>query len=309
MLKSFRSVTREALVQLGEQSALVSCEVLQGTRRVDISVLIDPLRRDVAQLNSHRVNGPKELLEVLRTTLFTPDDLDLVKGAPSLRRDLLDDAVLTTAPVKGAHRAALERILRQRNTLLRQLGGRLPADGALTLDVWDSRLAETGELVARSREALVSAMSPFAAEAFASIAPGAGALELHYVRSFTSPLADALAAARSEDLRRQQTTVGPQRDELEISAGGLEARTRLSQGRQRCVALALRLGIHRYVTEVTGSVPVLLLDDAFSELDAVTSQALMSELPHGQAILTTAGELPRGAAPELTVTIEQGSIR
>jgi DNA replication and repair protein RecF len=309
VLKSFRSPTRDAVVQQGQTSASVACNVLQGTRRIDITVTLDLLRRDTAVLNGQRVSGAKELVEVLRTTLFTPDDLDLVKGSPGLRRDLIDDAVLATSPVKGAERAALDRILRQRNTLLRQLSGRLPADAVLTLDVWDARLAETGERLVRAREELVAAVRPYAADAFASIAPGAGRLELGYTRSFAGSLADALAAARGEDLRRQVTTVGPQRDELDILAGGLESRSRLSQGRQRCVALALRLGIHRYVTDVTGSAPVLLLDDAFSELDPATSHALMEELPRGQALLTTAGALPEDARPELVVTIAGGELR
>jgi DNA replication and repair protein RecF len=121
-------------------------------------------------------------------------------------------------------------------------------------------------------------------------------------------LAAAIAAARDDDLRRQVTTVGPQRDDLEIFAGGLDARTRLSQGRQRCVALALRLATHRHVTEVTGVIPVLLLDDAFSELDDHTARALVRELQIGQALLTTAGSLPPGANPELVVRIVDGVL-
>jgi DNA replication and repair protein RecF len=134
-------------------------------------------------------------------------------------------------------------------------------------------------------------------------------LQLRYTRSFEGSLADAIAKARDDDLRRQVTTVGPQRDDLEISAGGLDARTRLSQGRQRCVALALRLATHRHVTDVTGVTPVLLLDDAFSELDEPTARALVTELPIGQALLTTAGTLPPGASPELVVELANGTLR
>lgn len=307
-LKSFRGVQRDALLKDGEDEARVACQLLQGSRRLDIEVRLEAGRRDLAMLNRQRVASAKDLIEVLKTTLFTPDDLDLVKGSPAGRRDLLDDAILATAPRLAAERAALERILRQRNALLRQLGGRLPAEAVLTLDVWDERLATTGERVARSREDLVAALSPYAAAAWAALASPAGALELYYRRSFSGPLAEAIAASRQEDLRRQVTTVGPQRDELEIQAGGLDSRTRLSQGRQRAVALALRLGIHRYVSEVTGSTPVLLLDDAFSELDERTSRALVAELPRGQALLTTAGELPPGASPDLVVEISAGRL-
>jgi DNA replication and repair protein RecF len=131
---------------------------------------------------------------------------------------------------------------------------------------------------------------------------------MRYVRSWAGTLSQALAGSRNEDLRRATTTVGPQRDELELVAGGLDARSRLSQGRQRCVALSLRLASHRFMTVVTGAAPVLLLDDAFSELDEGTARALVGELPAGQALLTTAGELPPGAAPKLVARLVDGRL-
>lgn len=299
---------KDSLVRIGTDCAEASCDLQQGRRRVEIRVRIEPGRRDQATLNEQRVTGSKDLLEVFRTTLFTPDDLALVKGPPALRRELLDDAIMATSPRQAADRVLLERVLRQRNALLRQLGGRLRAEAVRTLEVWDERLADVGEKVAAAREALVSRLGPYVASAFTALAPRAGELRLGYERSFTASLADALAAHREEDLRRQVTTVGPQRDELGVEAAGLDARTRLSQGRQRCVALALRLGIHRYVADVTGSLPLLLLDDAFSELDDATARALTRELPAGQALLTTAGVLPPGAEPALVLRIANGVL-
>ncbi len=308
-LKSFRSVPRDALIRLGQSSASVRTELLHGTRRVEIEVSLEVGRRDKALRNKQRVDGVKDLLDVLRTTLFTPDDLDITKGGPELRRDVLDDVIQATRPRLAADRANLDRILRQRNALLRQMSGRLSGQTGHTLDVWDERLAETGERVASAREELAGDLGPLATEAFATLAPGDGPLKLRYARSFEGNLAEALAKARQDDVRRQVTTVGPQRDDLELRAGGLEARTRLSQGRQRCVALALKLATHRYVARVTGVTPVLLLDDAFSELDDATSRALVQELPKGQAILTTAGALPPGAQPALVVVLEDGRLR
>lgn len=308
VLRSFRGVPKEAVIRTGATQALVRCELHHGTRRVEIAVDILTGRRDRAERNRQRVDGARDLLEVLRTTLFTPDDLELAKGSPSLRRDLLDDVIAATRPRLGAERVNLDRILRQRNALLRQLGGRLNDAAAATLAVWDERLAETGERVVAARTELTSNLEPLAREAFASLAPGAGTLELSYAPSFEGPLAYAIAAARDDDLRRQVTTVGPQRDDLDILAGGLDARTRLSQGRQRCVALALRLATHRHVTDVTGVTPVLLLDDAFSELDEHTARALVNELPMAQALLTTAGTLPPGASPDLVVRLVNGVL-
>ncbi len=308
ILRSFRKVASEAVIQAGSDRAALGCAVVHGGRHVDIAVDIALARRDQATRNGRRVESARELLQVLRITLFTPDDLDIVKGGPSLRRELLDDAVAGVSPRLGADRAELERILRHRNALLRQLGGRMTSEAATTLDVWDERLAMTGERVVAGRERVVAELQPYAEEAFSAIAPSAGKLELRYARSFDGPLERAIGLARADDLRRQVTTVGPQRDDLELSGGGLDARTRLSQGRQRATALAIRLATHRYLTEVTGTTPVLLLDDAFSELDESTARALMHELPRGQAFLTTAGPLPPGAAADLVVQLRGGRL-
>jgi DNA replication and repair protein RecF len=307
-LQSFRGAPREAIVRQGAVEAKVQCDVLAGSRKVEIEIEIVPGRRDRAWQNGQRTPGVRGLLEVLNTTLFTPDDLVLVKGGPAGRRDFVDEVLARSHPRLGADRAALDRVLRHRNALLRQLGGRLDSEAATTLDVWDDRLAQFGERLASSRADVVGSLSPLAADAFKILAAEAGAFEMRYTRSWEGPLSDALAAARGDDLRRATTSVGPQRDEVEIIAGGLDARTRLSQGRQRCVALSLRLASHHLLTAVTGTAPVLLLDDAFSELDETTARALVGELPTGQAILTTAGELPPGAVPELVARLINGRL-
>jgi len=104
------------------------------------------------------------------------------------------------------------------------------------------------------------------------------------------------------------STVGPHRDDLVASIGGLASRTHASQGEQRSLALALRLAGHRVVADATATLPVLLLDDVFSELDSERSKALLSSLPAGQAILTSAGSLPHTAQPELVVRVQDGKL-
>jgi DNA replication and repair protein RecF len=308
-LQSFRGAPREAIVRQGFATARLRCDVLAGSRKVEVEIDIVPGQRDKAWHNAQRVPGTRGLLEVLRTTVFTPDDLVLVKGPPSGRRDFLDDVLATSHPRLGVDRSALERVLRHRNALLRQLGGRLDSEAATTLDVWDDRLAQVGERLACSREGLVDALSPYAANAFSVLAGGAGEFRMKYARSWSGSLAEVIATSRRDDLRRATTTVGPQRDDLELEAGGLDARSRLSQGRQRCVALALRLASHRLMTDVIGAAPVLLLDDAFSELDEATARALVGELPPGQALLTTAGGLPPDARPKLVVRLSEGRLQ
>lgn len=307
-LKSFRGAPREAVVRGGLPGALLECELSSGSRYVEVKIEIEPGRHDRAWLNSRRVESSGQLLDVLRTTLFSPDDLDIVKGPPSVRRGLLDDAIESTSRRGAAERGELERVLRHRNALLRQLHGRLDKTTALSLEVWDERLVASGEALVARREELVGELGPLAAEAFRSIT-GGGDLSLVYERSFGDSLAVAIDSARAEDLRRQMTTVGPHRDDLYLSLGNLDARTRLSQGRQRCVALAIRLATHRRVSLRTGTAPVLLLDDAFSELDQTTASHLFRALPPGQTLVTTAGALPPGASPDALLRLVDGCVQ
>ena len=129
-----------------------------------------------------------------------------------------------------------------------------------------------------------------------------------YRRSWEGPLLDTLAASRPDDLRRAVTLVGPHRDELALSVGGMPARTHASQGEQRSLALALRLAAHAVVGEAAESPPVLLLDDVFSELDPGRAEALLAHLPAGQALLTTASSVPAGATVELLVRVVGGRL-
>ena len=133
--------------------------------------------------------------------------------------------------------------------------------------------------------------------------------ELVYEPEWRRPgLAAGLAAARADDVRRGVSTVGPHRDELEISLKGMPVKTTGSQGECRTLALALRLGVHRLVTDTVGVAPLLVLDDVLSELDNDRAAALLAHLPKGQVIITTAGTLPEAARPDTVITIANGSV-
>ena len=187
-------------------------------------------------------------------------------------------------------------MLRQRAALLRQSGGRAGGDVGVTLDVWDQRLADAGKVLVAARERLVAELEPLVGQAYSRLAGAGGRIlvQQRYQRSWDGDLLDALAASRTDDLRRGVNTVGPHRDDLYLAIDGREARTHASQGEQRCLALALRLGVHTLIRTRTPLVPTLLLDDVFSELDPARSKALVAELPAGQSILTTAAPLPEG---------------
>ena len=189
-------------------------------------------------------------------TLFSPEDLVIVSGGPKRRREVLDDA-LALLDTEGARAAdETERILRQRAALLRQSGGRAGEEVTATLDVWDHRLADAGKVLVAARERLAADLDPLVGSAYSRLAGAGDSLtSLRYVRSWHGDLLGALAASRRDDLRRGVNTVGPHRDDLLLEIEGREARTHASQGEQRCLALALRLGTHELVRARTPLVP------------------------------------------------------
>ena len=305
--RSFRGAPREAMVRTGAERGIVRAEWRGDSSPTLIEAEILLAGRSRTQINRKTASGRKDLAVAAPCTIFSPEDLALVSGGPRLRRELLDDA-LGLVDAEGARAAdEVERVLRQRAALLRQAGGRISADVTSTLDVWDQRLADAGKILVTARERLVSALDEFVGPAYGRLAGTPDHLVVcqQYVRSWPGELLDALVEHRKDDLRRGVNTVGPHRDDLVLTLDGREARTHASQGEQRCLALALRIGIHQLVVARTGLTPTLLLDDVFSELDPSRSRALVAELPTGQSILTTAAPLPEGIDVARIVDIAQ----
>jgi len=306
-LSSFRRAPREALVRRGADRAIIRAEGEDSARRLLIEAELNQTGRDRVLVNRAQLRQARELLGTLRVTVFSPDDLEIVKGGPAGRRKYLDDLLVALRPRNQALRADVERILRQRGALLRQAGGRLTPDVASTLDVWDQALADKGGSLTAAREALVSRLEPETAKAYDQVAAG-GEIRMVYERSWGSDFGSELAAARAEDIRSGVTTLGPHRDDLALGIAGLPARTHASQGEQRSLALALRLASHTLVADETSTPPVLLLDDVFSELDPQRSRALVAHLPPGQSVLTSAGDPPPGLVPARRVRVRGGTI-
>jgi DNA replication and repair protein RecF len=310
-LASFRDAPTDALVRDGAERAVVRAEVVHDDGR-ELLVEAELTRggRTRVQVNRQRLGRARDLLGVVRVTVFSPDDLVLVKGGPAQRRRYLDDVLVALHARNDRARVDLERILRQRNTLLKQAGGRLSEEIAWSLDVWDAKLVEVGEKIGAARADLVDELGPMVAEAYSAIARhGRTTIAVRYEPPWRAEgLAAALALGRVDDVRRQMSLVGPHRDEVELVIGGTPARTHASQGEQRTLALALRLAAHRVVARHAGSPPLLLLDDVFSELDHERSAALIDVLPAAQVVLTTAGVLPDGAAPDRVIHLERETV-
>lgn len=309
-LGSFRGAPPDALVRVGATAAIVRAELRDEDGRTSlIEAELVPAGRNRVQVNRQRLGRARDLLGVVRVTVFSPDDLTLVKGAPADRRRFMDDTLVALAVKYDALRLELDRIVRQRNTLLRQAGGRLDAAAAITLDVWDAKLADVGDRFGYARATLVERLRPFVVEAYGHLAGRPTDIGLTYDPAWRiDGLAAALLAARDADVKRGGSTVGPHRDELVLSIAGLPARTHASQGEQRTLALSLRLAAHRLVTERTGSTPVLVLDDVLSELDPTRATALLGHLPSGQVVITTASAVPAAARPDRVMRVAAGRL-
>lgn len=309
-LGSFRGAPDDALIRVGADSAILRAVVVSGDGREQlIEAELPRVGRNRIQVNRQRLQRVGDLLGVVQVTVFSPDDLELVKGGPGLRRAWLDAALVSRHPKYGALRSDLERVLKQRNALLRSAGGRLDPDAEFTLDVWDAKLASTGTALRTARVELLDEMAPRLGDAYDVVARRPAAVEAIYESSWDVDLSATLMTARGHDVRRGVTTVGPHRDEVRLSIGSTPARTHASQGEQRSLALALRLGADSVVRAGGVAKPILLLDDVFSELDPHRAAALLDALPQGQRLLTSAVGLPTPARPDQVLYVVDGTVR
>jgi DNA replication and repair protein RecF len=316
--RSFRGVPDAVLVRAGCDQAILRAEVEDDGRTQLLEAELRAQGRNRVRLNRHPLSRARDLLGLLRVTVFGPDDLQLVKGGPSERRTYLDDLLVAITPRYEAARADFERVLRQRNALLRQ--GATDEDATRTLAVFDDQLVAAGGELVRGRLGLIERLTHPVGEAYRALAradtdvgaayeaewaegtvpPGAGAVE--------DLLRAALEARRRQEQDRGVTLVGPHRDEWRLGIAGLDARAHASQGEQRTLALALRLAGHHVCTDLIGQAPVLLLDDVFSELDPERAEALVAHLPDGQTLLTTASSVPDGIRPERRLRVGDGRV-
>lgn len=309
LLESFRGAPTDAMVRAGAERGIVRGEVDEAGRHQLIECELRANGRNRVLLNRQRLARSSDLLGALRVTIFSPDDLQLVKAGPSARRAFLDRVVVSLDPRQETIRAEYDRALRQRNALLKQTRGRLDDAAAMTLEVWDTKLVAAGERLAERRDDVVAELLPLLSDAYRDVSGIEHDIELDYQAPWREEgLAAALARVRDDELRRGMTLVGPHRDELGVSLGGLPARTHASQGEQRCIALGLRLASHRLVHRTTGVPPVLLLDDVVSELDPDRSSALLASLPPGQTLLSSATGLPAGVDADQVLEVRPGTI-
>ena len=311
-LGSHRVATDAPLVRQGASRAVIRTAVVSEGRELLVELEINPGRANRARLNRSPVPRARDVLGALRSVLFAPEDLALVRGDPGERRRLLDELLVQRAPRFAGVRADYERVLKQRSALLKtaKLGRRAgpmssPASAGVgdlrTLDVWDGHLARYGAELLAGRLALVRALGGPVAGAYAEVAGVGGPAKVAYSCSLGSGLPEGepgpelleaallaeLARLRSAEVERGVTLVGPHRDDLVLSLGGQVARGYASHGESWSYALALRLAAYDLLA-ADGAEPVLVLDDVFAELDTARRARLAAVAGKAEQVLVTA---------------------
>lgn len=322
-LGSHRGATGEAMVRHGATEAIISASGTAGSREVRVDAQVrrsGGTRLLVNRVAADRSVGPPPLVAVA----FSPDDLVLIKGPPEERRRLLDQGAHRLRALAGAERQEFERVLKQRTGLLKAA---INSRRALaTLDVWDESFARTGALVVRNRLDVLHRLLPEVRKRYRELSGLEVEVRLNYrptwaegvseemvaeggVGLIESALAAAVAGARGRDLERGVSTLGPHRDDLEVSLGGADARLYASQGEQRSLALSLRMAERDLVAETREEDPILLLDDIFSELDESRRGHLVEMVAaSGQTIATATSGAGWPMAVSRTLTVEAGRV-
>jgi DNA replication and repair protein RecF len=325
-LGSHRVATDTPLVRKGAERAIVRAAVVRDDRRAVIELEINPGKANRARLNRAPATRPREVLGILRTVLFAPEDLALVKGDPGERRRFLDELLVARAPRFAGVRADYERVLKQRNALLKSASAQFlkrREPDLSTLDVWNEHLAAAGAELLAARLALVAELQPLVAKSYGELTTAGGPPVLSY-RSSAAPdgaeppadraaLADllrtALAGARTQELQRGVSLIGPHRDDLVLRLDDLPAKGYASQGEAWSYALALRLAGFELL-RADGDDPVLILDDVFAELDAERRRRLAEHVRHAEQVLVSAA-VPDDIPAELSGTrfrVHEGEV-
>ncbi|WP_426564256.1 DNA replication/repair protein RecF [Angustibacter sp. McL0619] len=315
-LASHRVALDAPLVRFGAERAIVRASVVRDDRPTLIELEITPGKANRARINRGPVPRAREVLGLLRTVLFAPEDLAMVKGDPGERRKFMDDLLVSRAPRFAGVRQDYERVVRQRSALLKSAGAaiRRGQGDVRTLDVWDQHLATAGAELLAGRLRLLGELAAPVRKAYEQVSSGQGEAAFSYKSSLGDELlgevADAPAGGRellqarlleqtsrmrSTELERGVCLVGPHRDDLVLQLGELPAKGYASHGESWSYALALRLASYELLRHEQGGDPVLVLDDVFAELDTGRRERLAELVADAEQVLVTAavpGDVP-----------------
>ncbi|WP_270887087.1 DNA replication/repair protein RecF [Pedococcus sp. 5OH_020] len=324
-LSSHRVATDQPLVRFGAEQAVIRAAVVRDGRETLVELELNPGRANRARLNRSPVPRPREVLGTLRTVLFAPEDLALVKGDPSERRRFVDDLLVARQPRWAGVRSDYDRILKQRNALLKSAApvlrrGRRPpprpgteppeeaqASALHTLDVWNDHLSTVGAQLLYARLRLLRDLGPYLAKAYDEVSAGQSDARVSYRSSLREEAAAQLAAGevpdvevlraellatleevRGREVERGVSLVGPHRDDLVLTLGDLPAKGYASHGESWSFALGLKLAAYQLLRHDLGEDPVLVLDDVFAELDVGRRERLAAMVADCEQVLITA---------------------
>ncbi len=325
-LSSHRVSSDGPLLRFGTEQAMVRARLVRGRQAISLEVEINAGRANRARINRANPVRARDVLGICRTVLFAPEDLALVKGDPSNRRRFLDELLVALIPRHAATRSDYERVLKQRNALLKSARAQhysragVSESHEATLDVWDQHMAAAGAKLLAARLELLARLKPHLALAYRQLTDGSKEVIANYRSTLEVQLSDdgddeggaaaglselaslsvpelteryvrAFAAARRRELERGLSLVGPHRDELELVLGSAPARGYASHGETWSVALSLRLASYYVMLEdeqVEGNAPILILDDVFAELDVQRRTRLASIVSGAEQVLVTA---------------------
>jgi len=336
-LSSHRVATDAPLIRRGAERAVVRAAVVSDDRELLLEIEINNGRANRARINRAPLTRARDLLGVLRTVLFAPEDLTLVRGDPAERRRFTDDVLIMRAPRMAGVRADYDRVLKQRNALLKSAGLARRGGGELaTLDVWDEHLATAGAELVHARLALIAELRPHVAAAYADLAGAGDAVGLVYRGTVPIPDSDQepadatgvtpepvatpgiealresmlaeLIRVRQSELDRGISLVGPHRDDLELVLGRGPAKGYASHGESWSFALALRLGSFALLRS-DGVDPILVLDDVFAELDTTRRDRLAALVADAEQVVLTAavhGDVPEALGGVRLWVTDQG---
>ncbi|WP_010539666.1 DNA replication/repair protein RecF [Dietzia alimentaria] len=308
-LRSHRVAGDAPMIRTGAETALIGALAHNAGRELTIEMALNSGKANRARLNTSPCRRLGDILGVVQSVLFAPEDLSLVRGEPAERRRLLDELMVQRRPALGGDLSEYSSVLRQRSALLKSASAAMrrgrseESAGVLdTLDVWDGRLAELGARIVAGRIALLRELRPLVVEAYRGLAPESRPAGLAYrfrvdgapdESLLTDPeLVEAVLLAelgrrRPDEIDRGMSLVGPHRDDLTLTLGDEPAKGYASHGETWSFALALRLGSLE-LFRADGIEPVLLLDDVFAELDRHRRAALADVAAGVEQVLITA---------------------
>lgn len=320
--RSFRATREEQLIKFGEDFAVISVDFTDA-RRQNITMKYQRGRRHSYEINRNKVTRLSDMVGRFRCVLFCPEHLTLIKGAPAIRRDFLDAAISQLRPMYVVALDKYEKILKQRNNLLKTaLDNRAVYDA--TIGDWNEQLAHEAAILSKFRQSYVAQLEYNIKQSFAEMSRCTGRENeiptLRYVGSAGLDSYDDMNATKEVYLRllRQNaereifagtTLYGAHKDDFEIELGGTSARVFASQGQQRSLALALKLAEGEIIKKECGEYPVFLLDDVLSELDAARRAYLISEIKNKQVIMTTCELDPTLYPTAKIIEVENGGYR